>query len=181
MKYRKMNGQQLTPNHLANRISAAEANGYGKAKWIEFCETLMADGFACYLYEARQTFSKYVTVSNGRVEVKVRFSNHRPIKDRELAGDCDFFVGITHTGTRTTTDALEFVRRAMRGEMACEKTHDELVDEQAYVLLRERVALFGESWHVGSAIRLPREVAEVVARDGPESLLILLDRERELR
>jgi hypothetical protein len=69
----------------------------------------MSAGFTLTLYEARHTLSKYVTVSDGQSEYKVRFSNHRPNKGRELNGDCDFFVGVTHTGWRTTDHALEAV------------------------------------------------------------------------
>jgi hypothetical protein len=111
MKKRKMNDERVTVEFLQHRAKALEEKGYPKAKWIEFCERLMAHGYSMRLYEARQTFSKYITVMarNGR-SVKIRFSNHKPIKARELANDCDFFVGITHTGTRTTADALAFVK-----------------------------------------------------------------------
>lgn len=99
----------VTQSFLDKRIKDAAKRGYGKAKWIEFCEALLAAGFKLSLYEARRTFSKYITVSDGRESYKVRFSNHRPIKSRELQGDCDFFVGVTHTGVRTTDDALEAI------------------------------------------------------------------------
>ena len=103
----------ITPDLLEFRVKRAMSSGFGKQKWVEFCETLLSEGFTLTLYEARKTFSKYITVKKPGVKrksFKVRFSNHKPIKQRELAGDCDFFVGITHTGVTTTKDALAAVR-----------------------------------------------------------------------
>jgi hypothetical protein len=112
MKQRKhkATNAKVTPKFLELRYEMARVKGYEqKAKWIVFCEILLAAGFKLSIYEARQTVSKYITVSDGNQSFKVRFSNHRPIKHRELAGDCDFFVGWTHTGVRTTEQALEAV------------------------------------------------------------------------
>ena len=39
----------------------------------------------------------------------MRFSDHKPNREKELTGDCDFFVGRTNTGVRTTEDAKVFV------------------------------------------------------------------------
>lgn len=110
----KITNEKLTPAILAQKAESATSKGYAKQKWVTFCETLISEGYTVMLYEARRTFSKYVTVlaDDGR-RFKVRFSNHKPIAEREHAGDCDFFVGITHTGTRTTDDALRAVREFM--------------------------------------------------------------------
>ncbi len=68
----------------------------------------MAEGFTLSLYEAKRTFSKYITVSDStRKTFTVRFSNHRPIKSREESGDCDFFVGVNNFKTTTTAQAIE--------------------------------------------------------------------------
>lgn len=56
-------------------------------KWVEFCRTLLDEGYSLTLYEALRTVSKYVTVNGS---YKVRFSNHKPIESREANGDCDF-------------------------------------------------------------------------------------------
>lgn len=94
---------KINHNFLKNRVSRQ----FGKQKWIEFCEVMLDKGFTITLYEARQTVSKYITVNNGHGKTfKVRFSNHAPIKYRELNDDCDYFVGRTHTGTRTTQMAI---------------------------------------------------------------------------
>jgi hypothetical protein len=111
---RKATNEKLTPAFLAQRVKEAEAKGWGKAKWIMFCERMMAEGFDVTLYEARRTFSKYVTVRSGAKSYKVRFSNHRPIKRREEAGDCDFFVGVCNLTTTTTDQAITATLEAMK-------------------------------------------------------------------
>lgn len=85
-------------------------DGFTKPKWIEFCEAFINyPGVTLKLYEARKTFSKYITVHYQGFEYKVRFSNHKPIKSRELNQDCDFFVGVNHTKVTTTEMAIKAV------------------------------------------------------------------------
>lgn len=102
----KIRNDFITPQLLAERATRSVQAGFAKQKWIKFCETLLDSGYNLKLYEAVRTHSKYITVIRDSKEFKVRFSNHKPIQERELRGDCDFFVGITHTGWRTTDDAL---------------------------------------------------------------------------
>lgn len=102
----KATHQPVTQEFLNDRAARSLAAGYSVQKWIAFCSRLLALGFDVSLYEARQTFSKYVTVSDGQKRFKVRFSNHRPIKRREEMGDCDFFVGVANYQTTTTAQAL---------------------------------------------------------------------------
>lgn len=45
-----------------------------------------------------------------RKEFLVRFSNHKPIEHKEIAGSCDFFVGRTNLHTKTYRDALKAVQ-----------------------------------------------------------------------
>lgn len=97
----------VTQEFLDDRCRRSSDAGYEKAKWITFCECMLAQGYDVELYEARETFSKYITCWNGPMSYKVRFSNHRPNKQRELMKDCDYFVGWTHTGVRTTEMAIE--------------------------------------------------------------------------
>lgn len=108
----KMNDRYLTADYLASRAHGLAAAGYSKPKWIRFCEVLLAEGYEVWGYEARQTVSKYITVGypGNRCRFKVRFSNHKPIKERELQGDCDFFVGITNLRTTHSRQALDAVR-----------------------------------------------------------------------
>lgn len=109
--YPKANFLPLTADYLERRATASIAKGYTKQKWIEFCETLLAEGYHLKLYEAKNTVSKYVHVQRGGKRFKVRFSNHKSAAHRENAGDCDYYVGVGHKGTTTTAMALEAVRK----------------------------------------------------------------------
>lgn len=83
---------------------------FPKSRWIEFCEIMLGIGYKVTVKETHNTHSKYVRVwGAGDTWFQVRFSNHKPNRGRELAGDCDFFVGVTHTGVRTTAQAIKVV------------------------------------------------------------------------
>lgn len=99
----------LDRDYLESRAQAVIAKGYQKQKWVEFCEAMMDLGYELTLYEARRTVSKYITVHNKpkRKTFTVRFSNHRPIRYREEAGDCDFFAGVTNHTVTTTAQAIK--------------------------------------------------------------------------
>ena len=112
---RKADHISITPRLLNLRVKQIEAMGYTKQKWIMFCESMLEHGFELSLYEARKTLSKYITVRKKNKSYKVRFSNHKPIKQREMAADCDFFVGVTHTGWRTTDDAIKATLEFFKG------------------------------------------------------------------
>src|SRR3970040_2008304 len=104
MPNKGLRGPQLTQAMLQERINSYPVEEYGLPKWVIFCRTLLAQGYTINLHEARRTFSKYVTVgkqSSGRSAFRVRFSNHKPIAEREARGDCDFFVGVAN---RTVTN-----------------------------------------------------------------------------
>ena len=107
----KATNKRVTKAFLSERVSRAVAAGYSKQKWVEFCEEMLDRGYNLRIYEARQTASKYITVyaNGGKQGFKVRFSNHKPNKGKEMSADCDFFVGITHTGVRTTAQAIAAV------------------------------------------------------------------------
>lgn len=108
---KKATNKKLTLDYLKGRVECLVAAGFPKSKWIYFCEEMLRLGFTVELYEARQTKSKYCTVKLPNIQktYKVRFSDHKPIHRREMAGDCDFFVGVTHTGSRNTHDAINAV------------------------------------------------------------------------
>ena len=101
----KATNLRVDQRFLDQRAAFAAKAGFARQKWIRFCEIMMAYNLVCELYEARQTVSKYITVSNGLKQFKVRFSNHAPIAYRESRGDCDFFVGHTNQGVTTTNQA----------------------------------------------------------------------------
>lgn len=107
----KANHNRVTWELLEARHRRASLLGYSKAKWIEFCETMLRMGFFVTLYEARQTHSKYITVANGGKSFKVRFSNHPPARSRFDHSDCDFFVGHTHLFVTNSMQAIEAIKR----------------------------------------------------------------------
>lgn len=103
---RKATNRRVNHDFLRARVEKIEALGYKKQRWVEFSEVMLSYGFVVELYEARKTLSKYLTVIHQGKRFKVRFSNHRPIRRREEAGDCDFFVGITNLRTTNTEQAI---------------------------------------------------------------------------
>jgi len=101
---------------LQERFERAYANGYdAKAKWIEFCEQLLAKGYTLELYEAQETRSKYIYITHpahpSTRAYKVRFSNHPPNLWKQLHGDCDFFVGVSHGLITNTAMAMVAVKK----------------------------------------------------------------------
>lgn len=110
---KKAKNQLVTLDYLKNRIAGLTKAGWPKSKWMKFCEILLEKGYSLRLYEAKETRSKYITVSkdgregkDGR-EFKVRFSDHLPNQIKQADGDCDFYVGKSHGITTNTTQALE--------------------------------------------------------------------------
>ena len=100
---RKARNLLVTREYLAERRRACKH----EPKWIYFCEFMLAKGLTVSLYEAKETVSKYVTVSlPERGEFKVRFSNHKPNKYKEVNRYCDFFVGYNNFGNTTTQQAI---------------------------------------------------------------------------
>ena len=99
--------EQLTKEKLDKRKPFYEKNGYSIPKWIFFCETLIDKGWDCNLYDAKATVSKYVYISKGKLNFKIRFSNHMPNKNKQQESDSDFYVGISHNGVITTEDLIK--------------------------------------------------------------------------
>lgn len=123
---RKITNELVSRSMLHNRTEGLRNAGYSKPKWIAFCEELMKHGYVLELYEARHTYSKYITVKRGDVKFyKVRFSNHKPIKFREERGDCDYFVGRTHLRTTNWLMAIRAVHKHFKYDPAV-KTIDEV-------------------------------------------------------
>jgi hypothetical protein len=98
--------KNIDKKFLKKRSDISIKNGYSVQKWILFCQKLLDLGFEIDLYDSRRTVSKYVHVKFGKYCYKVRFSNHKPNREKELTGDCDFFVGVTNKHVSTTKDAF---------------------------------------------------------------------------
>jgi len=93
--------------------------GYALPKWVQFCAYFAIDlGFEVTYYDSVSTVSKYVYVREKEKTFKVRFSNHKPNKQREKERDCDFFVGLNNYGWSRTEDAIrateEFFKKRER-------------------------------------------------------------------
>ena len=106
---KKAKNRFVTKEYLVFKTEYCLKLGYAKPKWIYFCEQLLSQGFEIYLYEAKKTVSKYLTLKKDGKTFKVRFSNHRPNAYKEQTKDCDFFVGVSNMQTTTTEDALKAV------------------------------------------------------------------------
>ena len=110
MNIKKCKLTQLHPAMLIKQEMHLRRQGYSTPRWIEFSMTLLKEGYDVLLVAAKTTVSKYIYVRKGDKQFKVRFSNHKPNWRKEHEQDCDFFVGVTNTGVRTTKDALVAVR-----------------------------------------------------------------------
>jgi len=106
-KYRRPGGAKVTPGFIQG-IKENYPEQYPTPKYIQFCERAINHGFDVKLYmPISGGVSKYVTVYHKSKKFKVRFSNHKPIRDLEVKGTCDFFVGVTNLGVTTTEMAWE--------------------------------------------------------------------------
>lgn len=106
-KFKSFGGTEFTSRDAAEVRYRYSQTEWEVPKYILFIEKCLENGYSISLYNAQKTVSKYVTVSNGSKEYKVRFSNHKPSYYRELHKDCDFFVGITNLGVTTWEDAWD--------------------------------------------------------------------------
>jgi len=102
--------RKVDSHFIKLRTDKAVFSGYQKPKYIEFCEDALSLGLEVYIYEARKTRSKYVYLSRINKRFKVRFSNHKPSRLKQAECDSDFYVGVSHEGVTTTSDAIEAVR-----------------------------------------------------------------------
>jgi hypothetical protein len=93
-------------------------------KYISFCRKALEAGYRVKLYEAQRTVSKYVTVRYHKYTYKVRFSNHKPLLEREKQKDCNFFVGITNLRTTTSDMAWAAMTKFFEERKKNEKTSE---------------------------------------------------------
>lgn len=92
LAYRKATGQHVTIAFLTERTQMAAQAGYSKAKWIEFCETMLSRGYNVFLTEDPFTTSKCILVKRYDKTFQVRYSADPSTEELD---DCDFFVGKT--------------------------------------------------------------------------------------
>lgn len=72
-------------------------------------KSMLNDGWEVKLYEVKR--SKYVFVSKHNMLFKIRFSNHKPIYEKEMKSDCDFYVGISHKQVSTTDQVIQKIKQ----------------------------------------------------------------------
>lgn len=104
-RYKSSGGAKLTLHDVEELEKKYKELDIPIPKYLAFCRYALEHGYKLHLYNAQRTVSKYVTVHDGRKRFKIRWSNHKPNFEREVSGDCDFFVGITNLGVTTTRDA----------------------------------------------------------------------------
>lgn len=89
------------------QLIASYPERFPTPKYLSFMHTMLCEGWDVKIYVAK--VSKYVFVRRFVKDIehvyKIRFSNHRPIYEKQLENDCDFYVGISH-GAVHTTDAI---------------------------------------------------------------------------
>ncbi len=81
---------------------------YATPKYMTFMREMLSDGWTVKLYTAGR--SKYVFVVKGEDVFKIRFSNHKPIYSKQMANDCDYYVGISHAETHTTDQIIKLIK-----------------------------------------------------------------------
>jgi competence CoiA-like predicted nuclease len=96
---------------IARQESIYKKNKYPTPKWMQFSLDMLERGYEVRYYDAVHTVSKYVYVKNKKngIEVKVRFSNHKPNATTESSKDSDFYVGISNGGVITTEQVIPLV------------------------------------------------------------------------
>jgi hypothetical protein len=117
-KFPRLRHANVTKSQLDARAEYSVSKGYSVQKWIQFCRSMMDEGFRVNVYEAQTTFSKYIVITDpkGHRKFKVRFSNHRPNKRAESEEDSDFYVGVANNKTTTTEQAITATLSHMNGQ-----------------------------------------------------------------
>lgn len=81
---------------------------YAPPKYLIFIKTMLENGWKVKVYVANKV-SKYVFIFKGDEIKKIRFSNHKPLYQKEEESDCDYYVGISHKQVSTTEELMIFL------------------------------------------------------------------------
>jgi hypothetical protein len=96
--------------NTAKKISGYSNTKYEAPKYLRFILRMLREGWGVRLYiPGSSKTSKYVFVSKGEEIYKIRFSNHKPIINRELDNDCDFYAGISNLHVMKTEDIARII------------------------------------------------------------------------
>jgi hypothetical protein len=105
INYHKAKKHTLT---LVNQLIDDYPKKYSTPKWLLFTKQMIEDGWKVRIYQAR--VSKYIFITKADFIFKIRFSNHKPIYQKEMENDCDFYVGVSHTNVYTTDQIIEKIK-----------------------------------------------------------------------
>ena len=102
--------EKLTLNSLQMKKVLYIKKGYNLPKWVLFSEELIKDEWKVELCDSKSTVSKYLYISKNGQKFKIRFSNHKPNKQKESQKDCDYYVGVGNKGVITTEQVLKLIK-----------------------------------------------------------------------
>jgi hypothetical protein len=105
------NLKQLSLDYLNGLEPSYLTKGYSVPKWIKFCKEMLNTGWKVKLYRSKSTFSKYIHISKGETNLKIRFSNHKANINQEQKGDSDYYVGVGNNGVITTEQLIEKIEK----------------------------------------------------------------------
>lgn len=99
--------------HLAKKWKLGKVQGmienypkkYATPKYLLFIKKMLENGWFVKVYVCR--VSKYVFITKGDEIFKIRFSNHKPLYQKEQEEDCDYYVGISHNQISTTEEIIK--------------------------------------------------------------------------
>ncbi|NCD40588.1 MAG: hypothetical protein EOL88_00700 [Bacteroidia bacterium] len=95
---------------IAKKVMKLSQGKYGAPKYLRFILRMLREGWEVKLYIPRSNkISKYVFVKKGEKLYKIRFSNHKPLVQRELDNDCDFYAGISNLRCMTTEKIAKII------------------------------------------------------------------------
>lgn len=104
--------KQSLPVIIGQIVNYKQHYGYDAPKYLYFIKDHLEKGYTVKLYKGgKRGVSKYVFIENDTHLIKVRFSNHKPIKALEEKEDCDFYVGISHKQVSTTWDITKKIKQ----------------------------------------------------------------------
>jgi hypothetical protein len=102
-----------------------EDRRYTVPQWLNFGTFFLALGYVVHVHQAKTTVSRYVTVCAGPQQFRVRFSDHRPARVRQEAGDCDFYVGHSHGEVTTTSEAIRATLKFFKQSVSVEAANED--------------------------------------------------------
>ena len=102
--------------HLARKVNLKKVNAmienypkkFQTPKYLIFVKTMLENGWKVKIYVANKV-SKYVFIFRENEIKKIRFSNHKPLYQKEEENDCDYYVGISHKQVSTTEELMVFL------------------------------------------------------------------------